>query len=285
MSSRRLRWPGAAAVAVACGLVLAACGSAPRAGDAVRISGSDTMLVLLRRLAVGFMTGHPGTAVEVTGGGTSVGIEALIGGDVDLCAASRPLAAAEVQRMFDRHGTLGVRVVVAQDALSVWVHPANPVRELSLAQLQKLFTGEVANWAEVGGDDVAVVVVVRPPSSGTFRFFRDHVLRGAAYSGAAVTAATTGAVVAEVAARPGAIGYGGVAYGSDDVVALRLDGADPSFAAVRDGSYPLARFLQLVSLAPAEGVARAFQDYCLSPAGQEIVAEVGYVPAWERDRM
>jgi phosphate transport system substrate-binding protein len=271
-------------VAACLAVVLAAssCSSPQPGPGSVRIVGSDTMLVLMRRLAVGFMTARPGTTVVVDGGGTGVGVEALIGGTADLCAASRPLAADEVQRLFDLHGTIGARVVVAQDALSVWVHPANPVRKLSLSALSDLFAGQVGRWDAVGGEPRPVVPVIRPPNSGTARFFRDHVLLGRPYAEGAVAVPTTSAVVATVASDPGAIGYGGIAYGDDRVTAVAIGGAPPTLEAVRAGGYPLVRFLQLYSVAPPHGAAREFVDYCLSPAGQHVVSEVGYIPGWER---
>ena len=142
------RWPRIGS-AIALVLVLAApgcqTGTQATSGE-VRIRGSDTMLLLNRRLAEGFMGRHPGVAVRVSGGGTGSGVEALIDGAVQLCAASRPFAPAEVEALHARLGTLGVRFLVAQDALSVYLNPSNPVRDLSLDALRRLFSGEVRSW-------------------------------------------------------------------------------------------------------------------------------------------
>jgi phosphate transport system substrate-binding protein len=248
----------------------------------VEIRGSDTMLILNRLLAEAFMRSEPGVSVRVAGGGTGEGVQALIDGRANICAASRPLAADEVQAIFDAHQTLGVRFLVARDGLSIWVHPSNPVRDLNHDQLRGLFTGAIDRWTAVGGDAVPVHLVVRPPNSGTLRFFRDHVLGGDPFGAGAVVRPTTRAVVEAVADDPAAIGFGGVAYRTDTVVACRIDGVAPEIDAIRDETYPLARYLQLVTTEPPSGAARRFIDFCLSPAGQEIVAEVGYVPAWER---
>jgi len=268
-------------VGVAMAAVLACGSSPPRAERELRIVGSDTMRILNRRLAETFMRQHPGVSIIVEGGGTSIGVEALIAGEAPICAASRPLSPVEVQRIFDHFGTLGVRLLVARDALSVWVHPDNPIRDLSLDQLGGIFGGSLTSWSEVGGAERDITVVVRPPASGTFRFFRDRVLDGGAYSGRAVTAAATLDVVRRVAEDPTAIGYGGAAYGSDEVRVCAIDGAEPDSAIEGGGRYPLMRHLAFYTAAPPEGLARRFIDWCQSPAGQEVVAQVGYLPLWK----
>ena len=268
---------GMAAAAI-CG-----CRSVPPSPEReLRIKGSDTMLILNRRLAEGFMRSHPGVSVRVEGGGTSTGVEALIRSEVSICAASRPLAAAEVQRLFDAFGLLGVRIPIARDALSVWVHPENPVRDLSVDELGRIFAGSVGVWSDLGGEDLEINVVVRPPASGTFRFFRDRVLAGGPYSNRAVTAAATRDVVERIAADPGAIGYGGAAYATAGVRALAIDGALPTAESDEAGGYPLMRHLVFYTAAPPAGLVRTFIDWCQGPQGQAVVAEIGYLPLWSR---
>jgi phosphate transport system substrate-binding protein len=236
------------------------------------------MLILNRQLAAAYMAEAPGVSVRVEGGGTGEGVTALVAGAADLCAASRPLRGEEVQAIYQEFGTLGVRFLVAQDALSVFVNRTNPVRGLKVEELAGLFDGRIRSWAEVGGENLAVVAVVRPPSSGSHRFFRDHVLKGASYRADASTVARTSGVLDTVAADPAAVGYGGVAYTRDGVVAIALDGVAPTAEGVRSGAYPLARYLVFYAVAPPTGAAKSFIDFCLSPAGQLIVADVGYVP-------
>lgn len=264
-------------------LLASGCGSVPATTrQALRIKGSDTMLILNQRLAEGFMREHPGVAVVVEGGGTSTGVEAIIGGEASICAASRPLAPAEVQRLHDRYGTLGVRHLIARDALSVWVHPDNEVRSLSLDQLAAIFDGSATRWSELGGADLEIAVVVRPPSSGTFRFFRDRVLRGRAYTGRAVTAVSTSEVVRRVADDPSAVGYGGAAYLRDGVRACAIEGVLPSAVGVDGARYPLARHLVFYTAAPPEGLSKEFIDWCQGSGGQAAVSEAGYLPLWTR---
>jgi phosphate transport system substrate-binding protein len=236
------------------------------------------MLILNRQLAAAYMADHPGVSVRVEGGGTGAGVTALVAGEADLCAASRPLRGEEVQTIYEAFGTLGVRFLVAQDALSVFVNEANPVADLPVEALASLFDGSLGRWSEVGGADLPVVVVVRPPSSGSHRFFRDHVLKGSPYREDAITVARTSDVLEAVAGDPAAIGYGGVAYTREGVVAIAVAGVAPTAEGVRSGAYPLARYLVFYTVAPPTGAAKSFIDFCLSPAGQVIVAEVGYVP-------
>jgi phosphate transport system substrate-binding protein len=245
----------------------------------VRIAGSDTMAVLTRAWAERFMEGHPDAAVVTTGGGTAEGIRALIAGTVDVAAASRPLAPAEVEALHGRTATLGVGFRCALDGLSIYLHPDNPVRSLTLLQVKGIFTGRIGTWAKVAGADAPIAVFTRQPSSGTYRFFQELVLDDEPYSERAIALPTTLAIVEAVRVDPHAIGYGGLGYGAD-VAHCAVEGVAPSVATVRDGSYPLARYLYLYTARPPTGAVKRFIDWTLSPAGQRVVAEVGYVPLW-----
>ena len=272
---------GVVTLAVLSALVGAACGSTSGVDDGtVVVVGSDTMLELNRRLAEAFMRGHPGTRIVVEGGGSRIGIERLIEGTASIAAASRPLSSAEVAQLYASHDTLGVRFLIAQDALSVSVNAANPVRDLSRDRLRGLFTGTIADWREVGGEPGAVRVIVRPPSSGTQRFFKDHVLGGTPYAASATVAATTRGVLEAVAADRWAIGYGGVAYRIPGVVQVAVDGVDPTVVNVGRGRYPLSRYLAFYTPAPPAGLLRVFIDWCVGSEGQRVVGDVGYVPLW-----
>jgi phosphate transport system substrate-binding protein len=270
------------AVAVAAiSMVIVACtgvdSSHRRAG--VTIRGSDTMLELNRRLAAAYMLNHPGVPIRVEGGGTRHGVEALVAREADLAAASRPLAPDEVASLYEEFETLGVGFLVARDALSVYLNPANPVRSLSLEDLRSIFTGVITDWSEAGGEARPIVVVIRPPSSGSHRFFRDHVLRGAAYAPSARTEVRTADVVAAVRSDAAAVGYGGLAQGPE-LIHCAVDDVEPTVENLRDGRYALARYLVFYSVAPPEGIVRDFVDWCLGPEGQTIVNEAGFIPLW-----
>lgn len=265
-------------------LGLSACGGGgdiAREGDhTIRVKGSDTMLRLVSRWAEEFMKLHPDIAVYVEGGGTGTGINALIDGDIDLSSASRTFRPSEVRLLLEKRGSLGLSILTAKDALSIYLNPGNPVRDLSLAQLRGMFHGEITNWKEVGGEDMSIRVISRPPNSGTFFFLRERVLEGEPYTPASVTVPTTAAVIQEVRQDRAAIGYGGLAYGRD-VIHCAIEGVKPTAENVRNGSYPIARYLYLYAAKPPEGAIKTFVDWILSNRGQQIVSEIGYIPLWE----
>ena len=258
------------------------CRSATAPRPDVRIAGSDTMLPLSRRLAETFMGSHPGIAIRVVGGSTSCGVEALLSGRAELCAASRPLRADEVQRLYDGFGTMGLRFLVARDALVVLVHPENPVRELTINQLEGIFRGRLTDWSEVGGDAGTIEVVVRSPSSGTHQFFKDHVLNGGDYAIDALTTARFVNMVETIRSRPRAIGYGGMVHGSD-VRHLEIGGIEPSPDTVSRDAYPLARYLYFYATEPPTGPTKQFLDWCVGRDGQRVVQETGFIPLWVDD--
>ena len=278
----RAIYPGPKSASAALVIIFLAAGcthGGARASERVRIAGSDTMAVLTRVWTERFMEGNPGVAVLSTGGGTGEGIRALVAGAVDVAAASRPLTPAEVEALHGRTGTLGVGFRCALDGLSIYLHPDNPVRSLTLLQVKGIFTGRIGTWAKLGGADAPIEVLTRQPSSGTYRLFQELVLDEEPYSERATALPTTTAIVDAVRADPNAVGYGGLGYGAD-VVHCAVDGVAPSAATVRDGSYPLARYLYLYTARPPAGTVKRFIDWVLSPAGQRIVTDAGSVPLW-----
>ncbi|MEW6336607.1 MAG: phosphate ABC transporter substrate-binding protein [Acidobacteriota bacterium] len=278
---RSLACARAASLALALGTILGACaGTSAGRREVVRLAGSDTMLLLVRRWAEEFMRGDP-ALVTVEGGGTAAGIEALIAGSIDVCAASRPLAPEEVERLFKRTGSLGVRFLVARDALSVYVNPANPVRNLTLLQLKGVFTGRVGSWHKLGGVEAPIHVLLQPPNSGSARFFQNVALDGEPFAPRGATLPTTQAIVAAVEADPLAIGFGGLAYGAS-VTLLDLEGTGPG--QIRSAAYPLSRYLYLYTVREPAGATRRLIDSVLTPAGQSIVEQVGFVPLWDSQR-
>lgn len=252
----------------------------PRNGQSIRIKGSDTMLLLVQRWAAQFMQEHPAISVYHEGGGSRTGIRALIDGAIDICAASRPWQPDEISALVEKQGSLGISILSARDALSVYLHPDNPVRNLSLAEIKGIFSGAIQNWQEVGGADQRIVAVNRNPNSGTFLFFAEHVLLGEDYSENARTLATTSAVVEHVSQNSGAIGYGGMTYGKN-VYHCKINGIEPTPENVRNGTYPIGRYLYLYIAKPPHGIIKTFVDWVLSPKGQRIVSEVGYIPLYQ----
>jgi phosphate transport system substrate-binding protein len=258
---------------------------APLAAQAgsITIKGSDTMVLLGQRWAEQYMAKTPGATIQVTGGGSGTGISALINGTTDICQASRPMSAAEKTNLSERYKTPGVEIPVARDGLSVYVNAANPVKNLNMDQLRLIFTGKVTNWKELGGADAKIIVYSRENSSGTYVFFKEHVLKNADYTQRAQSMPGTAAVVNAVAKEKHSIGYGGAAYAKGiKVLPIKKDDASPAVSPdlshVQDGSYPLSRPLFFYTRNKPAGEIKAFLDWVLSPEGQEIVTKVGYFP-------
>lgn len=245
----------------------------------IRIKGSDTMLILVSRWAEEYMKLHPNVSVYAEGGGTVTGVQALIAGQANICAASRPLQSSEARLLAEKYGYLGISFLVAKDALSLYLNHENQVHNLSLEQLKKIFTGEITNWKQVGGIQEPILVLIRSPNSGTFLYFKEHVLDGHAYSIYAQTMPTTTAVVKAVSENREAIGYGGIVYGSD-VNHCKIERVTPTEENVRNDSYPIIRYLYLYTIDTPRGPIKSFIDWVLKD-GQKVVKEVGYIPLWE----
>ena len=253
------------------------------AGKAITIKGSDTMVILNQRWAENYMNNHPGAVVQVTGGGSGVGISALINGTTEICASSREMKDSEKAKLRERWNTTGKEIPVAKDGVTVYLNASNPVSELSLEQLKNIYTRKVKNWRDLGGPDAPILLYGRESSSGTYVFFKDTVLLGADFAPETQTMPGTAGIVNAVAKDPNGIGYGGVAYASG-VKHLKLkktpggSASDPTEENVKSGVYPLSRDLFFYLKQSPTGDLKKFIDWVLSPAGQEIVTKVGYFP-------
>ncbi len=286
MTTTRTR-AGVAAFAASVCIGLSGCSAPPSkggAGKSLTVKGSDTMVQLAQAWAEAFMRKFPGAKVSVTGGGSNTGIAALMNKGTDVCNASREMK--ESEREIARKNGVDVReFVVGRDALSVIVHPSNPVTELSLAQLKDLYTGKARNWKEVGGPDKPVVLNSRETSSGTYVFFQEHVLgKGTPFSDQAMLQPSTSAIVQTVAQDAGAIGYVGLGYVNSSVkpVKIRKDSASPAVeagvATVISGDYPLARPLFEYTAGEPAGLVKQWMDWVMGPEGQDIVKRLDFVP-------
>jgi phosphate transport system substrate-binding protein len=250
---------------------------------ATTIKGSDTMVIMNARLAEAFMAKNPGTQIQVTGGGSGVGVAALINGTTEIAASSRPIKPSEVDKLKSRFATLGVSVPVARDGLAVYLNTANGIETLTLQQISDVFTGKITNWKQLGGKDATIILYSRENSSGTYQYFKDFVLKGKDYSPRAQTLQGTAAVVNAVAKDPNGIGYGGAAYAKGVKFArVQKDAKSPAhlptLETVRSGAYPISRFLYFYLRAQPKGETKKFIDFILSAEGQGIVSKVGYFP-------
>ena len=243
------------------------------------LDGSTTVGPIAKAFAEHYMARNKGVNVTVSESGSGNGAKSLLSGTCDIACLSRAmkeseLAAAEKQVNPVQH-------TVAFDGLPVIVHPSNPVKGLTRKQVEAIYTGAVVNWKEVGGLDQAIIVVSRDTNSGTYETFKELVLgkdarikAGAEYTG------SNGGIRQRVQITQGAIGFAGLGFVDQTVKALEIDGVMPCEVTVKNGTYPLSRKLYMYTNgepAKESHVAR-FLNLAHQPDGQEIVAEIGYVP-------
>ncbi|MEO7992981.1 MAG: PstS family phosphate ABC transporter substrate-binding protein [bacterium] len=258
----------------------------------ITVKGSDTMILIAQRWAEVYMQAHPEVTVQVTGGGSGTGIAAVIDGTCNLANASRPIKAEEVQQGQTK-GSAIIEHKVALDALCVVVNAANPVKDLSLAQVKAIFTGAITNWSAVGGADEPIICYARESNSGTYSFFKEHILKDADFLATAQTMPGTAALATAVAKDSKGIGFGGAAYFGKrtdiHVVGIKLekdslaltpllpDGAVDE-AAIRSLTYPISRYLYCYTAGEPTGDLKAYLDWILSDEGQQLARELEYVP-------
>jgi phosphate transport system substrate-binding protein len=250
--------------------------------EKVTVKGSDTMVIMSQKWAEVYMQKNPGSTIQVTGGGSGVGIAALINGSTDIANSSRPMKAAEVDKLKQRYNTLGIEIPCAKDGITVYLNKANPVSELTVRQIGDIFAGKITNWKQVGGPDAGIKLYGRESSSGTFVYFKDNVVK-ADYSPSCQTLPGTAAIVNAVKKDKYSVGYGGAAYaeGVKDCK-VKKDDKSPAYAptaeTIKNKTYPISRYLYMYLKSRPTGETKKFIDWILSPEGQNLIASVGYFP-------
>lgn len=260
-------------------LAIALICSVAQGSFAQRVKGSDTVLPLAQKEAEAF--NRKGGNVAVVGGGSGVGIAALLAGTTDIASASRKMKFDEKVK-FQQAGKSPIEKIIAFDALAVVVNPANKVSELTRQQLEDIFTGKVTNWKQVGGADMPIVAYSRETSSGTYEFFKEHVLKNKNYKRNILSMPATGAIIQSVSQTKGAIGYVGLAYLERDVKAIKVsyDGKKfvaPSVATAKNKTYPVVRPLFFYYDKKDAAKVASFVNFVESAQGQAIVDKVGYI--------
>ena len=258
----------------------------------IKIIGSNTVTPLTFVWAEEFMKVNPRVRIAVSGPGSGAGIAALINGTADICQTSREIKAREIEQA-EANGINPHEIAVATDTLAVVVHPSNPVAELTFAQISAIYTNQVSNWKELGGNDAPIVALARDTSSGTHVYFKERVVqmkglptqdKSLEYGTKVLFLPSTEEGMAELARNPNAIFYPGLGYLTDEVKSLGIKKTAedasvlPSMETALDGSYPIARPLLYYTDGEPAGIIKGFIDYCLSPEGQQKVIDVGYVP-------
>ncbi len=279
-------------------LMLAACSPAAESASAaapspqrvIQNKGSDTLVNLALAWAEAYRQVNPDLLIAVTGGGSGTGIASLINGTVDIANVSRQIKEDEIAAAH-ANGVDPTEFVVAIDALAIVVNLANPVSELTIDQLSAIFTGQIRNWKEVGGNDAPIILLSRETNSGTHVYFLEEVVRKgdpdlkAIFAPQTLLMPSSVGITSEIRRNPNAIGYDGLGYvdpAHEKLIAVAADADSPyimpSVASGMDGSYPIARPLFMYTDGqPADAVAE-YLDWIMGPQGQQIVAELGFVP-------
>jgi len=248
----------------------------------IKISGSTTVLPIIQKAADQYMATHASADIQVSGGGSGAGIQAIGTKTVDIGMSSREVTADEKAKY-----PAFVITPVAQDGIAVIVNPANGIPYITLDQIRDIYLGNVTTWNEMSGAAASgtgnqIVVIGRDSASGTRSYFDESILNKKTPTRQMLEKNSNGAVLQTVAQTPGAIGYVSIGFVSNDVKALPIwYSADrivaPGLAAVRDRSYPVSRDLYVITNGEASGLTADFIRFILSPEGQKIVAEEGYV--------
>jgi phosphate transport system substrate-binding protein len=268
-------------------------GSGSSGKQTIVIDGSDTMVNLSQAWAEAYQKSHSGVDIQVSGGGSGVGINSLISGKVDMANSSRRMDEKEVAKFKQNHpGKEPKEHIVGLDALAIYVNPQNPLEQISIPELAEIYgeSGNITKWSQLGKSNPAcasdeITRVSRQNNSGTYAYFREHVLgKGRDYKNGSIDQSGSKDVVALVGKTPCAIGYSGMGYKTNEVkwlkVAKTKGGAAiaPSEEAARDNTYPISRPLFIYTAGEPEGAAKLFLDWCTTPEGQKVVRDVGYVP-------
>lgn len=269
------------------GFLLLATACVARAGK-ITVKGSDTMVVLAQKWAETYMQKNPSVKIEVSGGGSGIGFAALQNSQTDLANASRPIKPKETESCIKSFGKRPLEFKVAIDGITIYVNSDNPVSQLTLEELEGIYTGKIKNWKELGGANLPITVYSRENSSGTYEFFKEHVLKGKDFISSAQTQQGTAGVVQAVLSDKGGIGYGGVGYSKGEgksVKALKVARSkgeeyyEPSEAACLAGTYPMWRYLYVyINPAINTGEVSAYIKWLRSDDGQKLVSEASYYP-------
>ncbi len=249
----------------------------------ITVKGSDTMVILGQRWAEEYMKANPGIIIQVTGGGTGTGIAALINGSTNIAEASRPMKPQEKASVKSRHGKDVAEIPVALDGLTIYVHQQSTLQKISLPQAKAIYTGKITDWKELGGAPGQIIAYGRENNSGTYAFFKEHVLNGEDFAPEVLSLPGTAAVINAVSKDKHAIGYGGIAY-AKGAKGLPVSKDDHSPAVkdnmenVASGKYPLSRELYFYTSGQPEGDLKTFIDWVQGPEGQAICQQVGYYP-------
>jgi len=258
---------------------MACLGLAAQAEDKIVLDGSTTVGPIAKAFAEYYMQLNPEVNITVSESGSGNGAKGIINDTCDIANMSRFMKDSEFKAAAEK-GVMPVAHVVAMDGLPVLVHPANPVNELSVEQIRDIYTGKITNWKQVGGPEVDIVMISRDTNSGTYETFESLVMDKQKIAANCEYVGSNGAVRARVQKTPAAIGYAGLGFVDKTVKALKVNGIYPDQLTVASGKYPIARplFMFTDGYPKLGSHVHAFVTLHLTPKGQEMVEEIGFVP-------
>lgn len=236
----------------------------------ITVAGSTSVQPFSEVLAEEFTKTYPGVKIDVQGGGSSQGIQAVTGGAANIGASSRELKP-------DEKASGLVATTIALDGIAVIVHPSNQVNEITLDDLKDVYLGKIDNWKELGGIDSPITVVCREAGSGTRGAFEELVMNKGDISNQVIIQNSTGAVKTTVAGDEKGIGFVSMAAINQDVKTLKIDGVEASVANIKNGSYKISRPYLYLTKGQPEGLTKAFIDYVLSNEGQALMQDEGAI--------
>ncbi|HEX2982633.1 MAG TPA: phosphate ABC transporter substrate-binding protein [Ignavibacteriales bacterium] len=265
--------------------------------EVISVRGSDTMVNLAQKWAETYMNKNSNVSIQVTGGGSGTGIAALLNGTIHIANSSRDLKEAELENAKKLNITPKEHRV-ALDGIALIVNPSNPIKELTIEQVRNIFSGKIKNWKELGGADAEIILYGRENSSGTYEFFKDHVLgrdknnKQVDYASSTQVLQGTAALGEAVARDTKGIGYGGVGYFAMrkdvKILPIKKDAQSPAitpsqdgkvnYEAIWSGDYSISRYLYCYTNGEPQGEVKAFLDFIVSPEGQKLVEQMEYIP-------
>jgi phosphate transport system substrate-binding protein len=255
----------------------------------IQVKGSDTMVNVAQAWAEEYANVAPDVDVEVSGGGSGVGIAALEKGAIDIANASRGIKPKEAELVKTNTGKEVKEFVVGFDALAIYVHSSNPIKVITIEQLRQIFAegGTITKWSQLGitipgARSDKIIRVSRQSSSGTYEFFRERALEKTDFKLGSLDMNGSKEVVELVGSTRTSIGYSGMGYATDKIRMIAIKTSDGTFAPTVENTqskaYPLARSLLMYTVGEPGGVKKKYIDWILSAAGQQILKDNGYVP-------
>jgi len=248
------------------------------AGETIVMDGSTTVGPIAKAFAEFYMRQNPGVNITVGESGSGNGAKSIVNKTCQVANMSRFMKDTEFKAAADA-GVMPVAHVVALDGLPVLVHPSNPVKNLTVAQVRDIFSGKITNWKDVGGPDLGIVLVSRDTNSGTYECFNEMVMNKVKISDRSEYVGSNGAIRQRVQSTPAAVGYAGLAFVDDTVKALSINGIAATEATVRDGSYPIARplFMFTDGYPKLGSHLHRLVSLCLTEEGNSMIKETGFI--------